>query len=235
MIDPEFWLDEGLAELSAYARLLYIGLWGICDDNYATFPNRPKWIKAQVFPYDSVSIQELLDELSASTHIIKFKENEEEFYYIKNFFKYQKVDRPSAPKYAQFNEKTKILDEDSTRTRPEVKLSKVKLSKVNIATSDVAEIENPSINFLIGLFKEVNPNYEILYKNKTQRKAIENMLIKFGPEKLERTIKALKELINRPYAPVITTPIQLEQKMGDLIVFANKEKNQTVGRVAIQE
>ena len=52
MLNPEFWLDEELAKLSPYARLLYMGLWGICDDNYATFPNRPEWVKAQIFPYE---------------------------------------------------------------------------------------------------------------------------------------------------------------------------------------
>lgn len=130
MIDPEFFLDEGLAELSPLARLLYIGVWGICDDNYATFPNRDKWIKAQVFPYDSVNTRKLLDELESSGHIIKFvADNNEEYYYVKNFFKYQRVDRPSAPKYPQFNEKTRVLDESSTSPRPEVKLSKVKLKE----------------------------------------------------------------------------------------------------------
>ncbi len=132
IIDPEFWLDEKVAHLSSHARLLFIGLWGLCDDNYATFPNRPDWIKAQVFPYEKVDTRRLLDELSTSARIILFTgENGEEFYYIKNFFKYQKVDRPSRPKYAQFDEKRAVLDEPSTSPRPEVKLSEVKLSKEN--------------------------------------------------------------------------------------------------------
>lgn len=54
MLNPEFWLDEEIAKLSPHARLLYMGLWGICDDNYATFPNRVEWIKAQIFPYEIV-------------------------------------------------------------------------------------------------------------------------------------------------------------------------------------
>jgi hypothetical protein len=123
MIDPEFWLDEKLATVSPHARLLFIGLWGICDDNYATLPNRPAWIKAQIFPYENVDTPRLLDELSMTGGLVLFKdENGEEYWFIKNFFKYQKIDKPSKPKYAQF-------DEHSTSTPAEVKLSKDKLSK----------------------------------------------------------------------------------------------------------
>lgn len=134
MIDPEFFLDESLCEVSAFARLLYIGLWSICDDNYATLPHRSKWIKAQVFPYDTVNIDKLLTELEQIGVIIKFTVEEQEFWYIKNFFKYQKVDRPSKPKYPPYNENTRrVLDTTSTNTRTEVKLSKdnIKESKTN--------------------------------------------------------------------------------------------------------
>lgn len=119
MIDPEFWLDEDLAKLSAYARLLYIGLWNLCDDNYATFPDRPDWIKIQVFPYEQVDTQRLLDELATSGKLLPFKSDGKSYWFIKNFFKYQRIDRPSSPKYPKF-------DDGSTSTRSEAKLSKVK-------------------------------------------------------------------------------------------------------------
>src|SRR2546422_9553089 len=102
MIDPEFWLDEDLAKLSAFARLLYIGLWNICDDNYATFPNRPDWIKIQIFPYELVDIPALLGELYASDKILPFDHDGKPYFYIKNFFKYQRIDRPSMPKYPAY-------------------------------------------------------------------------------------------------------------------------------------
>lgn len=125
MIDPEFWLDEELAKLSAYARLLFIGLWNICDDNYATFPAKIGWLKIQIFPYEEVDISKLLDELSTSTRILPFEDSGEKFFYIKNFFKYQRIDRPSAPKYPKY---PGGLDEGSMRARPEV--NEVKLSKL---------------------------------------------------------------------------------------------------------
>ncbi len=102
MIDPEFWLDEELAKLSPHARLLYIGSWNICDDNYATFPNKLGWLKIQIFPYENVDIQSLLNELSASGHLTLFNTKNGDHWHIKNFFKYQKVDHPSAPKYEPY-------------------------------------------------------------------------------------------------------------------------------------
>jgi hypothetical protein len=35
----------------------------------------------------------------------------------------------------------------------------------------------------------------------------------------------LPKIIGKPYAPRITTPLQLEQKLADLIVYLKQEKN----------
>lgn len=133
MLNPDFWLDEDLAKVSPHARLLYMGLWGICDDNYATFPDRPEWIKIQVFPYDEVSVRGLLDELEMIAKIIKFPADGKIWWYIKNFHKHQKVDRPSRPKYPQYKAQRLMLTEHSTSTRPEVSKegSKETFSKEN--------------------------------------------------------------------------------------------------------
>lgn len=134
MISPEFWLDEDLAKLSPHARLLYIGLWAICDDNYATLPFRPDWIKAQVFPYEDIDIRSFLTELENSNKIIGFTaDDKKDYFFIKNFFKYQRVDKPSKPKYPQFDESgIGAVVEESANTPAKVKISKEKISKVKI-------------------------------------------------------------------------------------------------------
>ena len=142
MLNPDFWLDEEISALSPHARLLYMGLWGICDDNYATLPDRPDWIKIQVFPYDSVNTRELLDELEKIGKIIKFQYDDKPYWYIKNFFKHQRIDRPSNPKYPKYSASRVMLDEPSTTTRPELrkgsKLNKKGLSKESGELSDAA-------------------------------------------------------------------------------------------------
>jgi hypothetical protein len=93
----------------------------------------------------------------------------------------------------------------------------------DIATQSVAGIKD--INDLIELFKSVNPSYGKFFGNKTQRAAIERLLKAMGREKLEGAIKILAQTNKVKYAPSITTPLQLEDKMGALIVFIQKEKN----------
>jgi hypothetical protein len=138
MLSPDFWLDEELACKTPHARLLYEGLWNLADDTQATLPNRPEWIKAQIFPYESVSIRQLLGELSATRHIALFRgEDGKEYWFLPHFHEHQKIDKPSKPKYPQYVEANCIeynptLGEDSARTPAQYKLSKDKLSEVNI-------------------------------------------------------------------------------------------------------
>ncbi len=80
-------------------------------------------------------------------------------------------------------------------------------------------------NLILEKFKEVNPNYQQLFPNKTQRSAVDRMLKRFGFEKLARTIEHLPKIISQKYAPRITTPLQLENKMGELICFYRQEQN----------
>lgn len=92
---------------------------------------------------------------------------------------------------------------------------------------NVAKLVLRTNNF-IELFKAVNPSYEQLFKNKTQRGAIERLVRKHGEEKLANTIKALPQIINRPFAPRITTPLELERDLGKLLAFYNQEKGKVV-------
>jgi len=83
------------------------------------------------------------------------------------------------------------------------------------------------INDIISLFKEINPSYERLYKNKTERDCVARLLGKGGREKLEEIIAYVAVANKKPYAPTITTPYQLEVKMGDLMAFYEKDKEKS--------
>lgn len=116
MLNPDFWFDDEVANTSPHARLLYMGLWGICDDNYATLPNRPNWIKAQIFPYEDVNMISLLEELVNIKKLIPFEDNNQKYFFIKNFFKHQKVEKPSRPKYPCFKPDLQTLPDYSPTT-----------------------------------------------------------------------------------------------------------------------
>jgi len=86
------------------------------------------------------------------------------------------------------------------------------------------EVIGKQINDLIEKFRFVNPAYDRLFKNETERDALERLVKKFGIEKIEKIIEALPEINAKPYAPRITTPYKLEAKFGELLIFIKKEQ-----------
>lgn len=72
-IKPSFWKNEELSECSAYARLLYIGLWQLCDWT-GRMECRPKRIRAEIFPYEHVEILDLLNELETHGFIERYRD-----------------------------------------------------------------------------------------------------------------------------------------------------------------
>lgn len=87
-IKPGFFENEELAECSAHARLLFIGLW--CHaDRRGILENRPKWLKFNVFPSDDVSVTSLLDELETHQFIQRYERDGVKCIIIPKFQKHQ--------------------------------------------------------------------------------------------------------------------------------------------------
>lgn len=70
-IKPGFFTNDVLGELPPLARLLFAGLWTICDRE-GRCEDRPKKIKAEVLPYDNCDADELLTMLEASGFIARY-------------------------------------------------------------------------------------------------------------------------------------------------------------------
>ena len=62
-LKPEFFSDEDLAELAFQTRIAYAGLWCYADKE-GRMEDRPKFLKAMIFPYDEVDIEKELQMLS---------------------------------------------------------------------------------------------------------------------------------------------------------------------------
>lgn len=71
-IKPGFFRNELLCEMQPWTRLLFIGLWTIADRS-GRLEDRPKRIKAEVFPYDNFNIDNGLEELSKAKFIIRYE------------------------------------------------------------------------------------------------------------------------------------------------------------------
>jgi len=94
-----------------------------------------------------------------------------------------------------------------------------------LATPAVVARKDQVIFDLIELFKPINPTYRRLFGNTTQRASLERLVKQFGREKIENMIKYLPKIFGKPYAPRITTPYLLEQKLADLIAYTKQEQS----------
>lgn len=117
MIDPNFWRDEKIGELEPIARLIFIGLWNFADDNGVGRAN-PKLLKADILPYDDTfrvsDFQKCLDKLSMFKLITLYEIEEQKYYYINNFLKYQTINRPTPSKLPLPSES--LLNTDNKNT-----------------------------------------------------------------------------------------------------------------------
>ena len=69
MIKPSFFLNEDLATLPYEARLLFIGLWCVADRE-GRLEDRPRRLKAELFPYDDIDLDPLLGKLAELGFIV---------------------------------------------------------------------------------------------------------------------------------------------------------------------
>ncbi len=88
-IKPQFFRNEQLAECSPMARLMFIGLWTIADKE-GRLEDRPKRIKAELFPFDDCDGRSLLDELSNQSLITRYEVAGNLCIQIPNFTKHQR-------------------------------------------------------------------------------------------------------------------------------------------------
>ena len=101
MIDPKFWSDDKMMDLTPRHRLLFIGIWNFSDDG-GIHKNSNNMLKAEVFPCDDIIVEEvgkLKDELIEWELIIPFQSNGIELFYVKNWKIYQSIQKPIPSKY----------------------------------------------------------------------------------------------------------------------------------------
>lgn len=84
--------------------------------------------------------------------------------------------------------------------------------------------QKKNIGEVILLFRDVNPSYENFYRNKTERGAVERLLIVHGFEKLAQVIRILPKTNTMKYVPTITSPYQLEAKWSQLEAALRRKK-----------
>jgi hypothetical protein len=95
-IKPEFFRSEQVGDLMPLCRLLFIGLWTQADRE-GRLEDRPRRLKAELFPYDDVDVDVLLGELQAAGLIIRYEAGGRCLIQVTAFLKHQAPNIKEAP------------------------------------------------------------------------------------------------------------------------------------------
>ncbi len=123
----------------------------------------------------------------------------------------------------------RTVDDTHERNGDDQSKNKQSNKRSKIHTAQSAD-EEKQIGEIIFAFKEVNPSYKTLFNRPPQREAAFRLMEQHGFEKLTRMIAYLPHSNAARYAPTITTPSQLESKLGELISWGQKQRSGGSGK-----
>lgn len=110
-IKPELPQSESMGKISRNARLLFILMWTLADDE-GRLRGNSRMLASLLFPYDD-DAPELIDawvfELIEEQCIVVYKVGAATYVQICNWLIHQKIDKPSKSKIPQFDESSRIL------------------------------------------------------------------------------------------------------------------------------
>lgn len=236
MLDNSISTSRKVNKLSLRSALIYT--WGFSHtDDWGCISSDPEVIKAVVFPMKKeVRVSDIIQFIIDAQEVDKQGESliteYQDCIFFNAFDEHQKLS-PEKRAKPRFQRIPKNPQESSGEIRNpqenpiQDKRSEDKRSEDN--TSGAPAAGPDPINPIINQFQEINPNFERLFRNKTQRGAAERMLKKLGVEKLGQIIAVLPFSNKDQYGPTITTPLQLEDKMGQLMAWYEKKQNKKVG------
>lgn len=101
MISPEIWESQNFSALSDLAKIVFISLFSHADDE-GRGKAEPAFIKNTTFPYDEnrrvADIKQALSEIALRMSVQFYSVNGIEYYFMKSWERWQKIDKPSQSK-----------------------------------------------------------------------------------------------------------------------------------------
>jgi hypothetical protein len=213
-LKPEFFSDEDLSELPFQARLAFAGLWCYAD-KAGRLEDRPKFLKAMIFPYDNIDMEKQLQLLSNGKGFIQRYEIEN-----KGYIQITSWHRHQVPHHT---EKESTFPEPPLRTP----LKDKEKDKEKGASPD-AEFHNGSITVKEPLKKIYGEFKNVLLKDEE----IEKLNAKFGVQETNNKIENLSTYLaskGKKYANHYATILAWERKNPTPIKSAPVLKEGTIG------
>lgn len=185
-LKPEFFTDEDLGDLAFETRLTFAGLW--CHaDRAGRLEDRPRYLKAMIFPYDDIDIEAQLKILACPKHngtcfIQRYQVDGKALIQIVNWEKHQKPHHTEAA--------SKYPPPESPPAPPSI------LEKGTIMEKGMGSVLNPSTELKNGDTTVKEP-LKIKYKEYVLLTEEEHERLKsdFGEEKLACMIECLDNYI----------------------------------------
>lgn len=188
MIDPNIWQSEDFGKLSTLAKIVFIGLFSLADDEGRGRCN-PVYLKSTLFPYEenirSADINKTLSEISSNMSVILYSYNGSSYYSLLSWDTFQKIDRPSQSKIPEYNENTMelLFDEHSTNNRRAVVPNKKRIE-------DNKNIKEENRNRVVEIYNKYCTNLPQVQKLTEKRsKNIDSFLKEFSVEQFEEICK----------------------------------------------
>ena len=141
LLKPGFFTNEDLCEIPAFGRLLFAGLWTLADKS-GRLDDRPKRIKAELFPYDTVNVPGLLDKLEERGFIIRYTVGEVKLIQIVAFEKHQHPHKNEPASTLPAPDGQCVSAEpDIVRTEPDISGSRPAVTEAKANTEAEAKAE----------------------------------------------------------------------------------------------
>lgn len=190
MIDPNIWQSEDFGCLSDLAKLVFIGLFSLADDEGRGRCN-PIYLKSILFPYKenlrSADIEKTLSEISSKMSVIFYLCDEKQYYSLCNWNTWQKIDRPTDSKIPAFDENDetirRIFDEGSTMSSRGLVPNRIEKNKKRIEQEE----NRKRIVEVYNLYCTNLPQVQKLTDKR--EKAIDKFLKEFSVEQFEEICK----------------------------------------------
>lgn len=237
-IDTKFWSDNFVVELNPLEKYLFLYLLTNEHTNIAGIYEIPLRTMAFETGIDKEMLEKMLKVLKEK---VEYKNG---WLWIKNFEKHQRArGNPNISKGIE-NIKNSLPDKvkeqfslnkpkNDRLSKPMDSLSKtpnyldldldrdIDLDKdIDTITSEVTS----QVNEIFKIFYETI-NRNINFGNKTQRKAVEDMIRLNGFENVKQVTTLACQSYGQEYAPVITTPLQLKDKWSALGAWIKKQQD----------
>lgn len=246
LLKKQISLSMQVNNLTLKSALLYS--WSIAHaDDTGLLPYESMILKAIICPLridiTLLDIDKLKEECIENNLYREIQLNGKKLLYMEKFWEHQTLKKDRNPLTLLGNKLTwkqveKIYKElgiqmedngiqmEPEEKRREEKRREVKRREVNIIpATKVAGVKDIMTLF----YSSINPT--ISWNNRTTLKATEDLIKRFGLEKVVELTKYAISVQGKDFAPTITTPYQLKEKLAQLKIFSDKHNKSLIQNV----